>query len=94
MRNPERKALVQNKKKREANKEERRQQVKKMMKDVDKRRAGDKLKAVPKYPKNKKETPKAPIFSDTVPAKPRRKKKKPNNSGNMSRRQFQGIYNS
>ena len=104
MRNPQRKALVENKKKREGNKEERRQQVKKMMKAVDKRRAGDRLKALPKAkappkapPRQKKNARKAPAAAstdDTVPAK-RQPKKKVNtgNRGNLRKNRFEGIYN-
>ena len=65
------------------------------MKHVDKRRAGDRLKALP--PKQKKKARKAPAAAstnDTVPAK-RGPKKKVNtgNRGNLRKNRFEGIYN-
>eukprot|EP01051_Picozoa_sp_SAG22_P011745 SAG22_NODE_1157_length_5331_cov_1.886086_9_plen_93_part_00 len=53
-RNAKRRAMVENKKKRDAGKVKRRKQVKKIMKDVDKQRAGAALQALPKAKKKKK----------------------------------------
>lgn len=53
-RNAKRRAMVENKKKREVGKVKRRKQVKKIMKDVDKQRAGAALQALPKAQKKKK----------------------------------------
>ena len=52
-RNAQRKAMVHNKKKREAGKDKRRKQVKKMMKEVDKQRAGASVQALPNVQKKK-----------------------------------------
>ena len=93
LRNPQRKALVENKKKREGNKEERRQQVKKMMKAVDKRRAGKWLEALPKNQKKKPPQKPKSISDDTVPLR-RSKRPQKKAGGNLSSKRIRDIYNS
>ena len=92
MRNAKRKAMVEDKKKREAKQKEHRQQVKKIQKDVTKRRvakaSGDRQKALPSTQKKKTNND-----FETVPLARRKNKKKKNDSQPLNKRQFQGIYN-